>query len=112
MTMLVVTYAGTKKARFNRAYYRTRHLPLVKKTWGPFGMETISAFYPEDNDGEAGPDAGIGAVCLWGFRDKAALQAALASSATSTVMEDLPHFTDLKATQHVLSSLPSSREAK
>ena len=112
MTTLVVSYAGTKNARFDRAYYRTHHLPLVKKTWGPHGMETISVFYPEDDDGEAGPDTGIIAVCLCEFSDDAALHAALTLPATRAVMDDLPHFTELKATQHVLSSTQASKDAR
>ena len=113
MTTLVVSYAGERSARFDRGYYRTHHLPLVKETWGPQGMETISAFYPEENDPGAGPDTGVIAVCLCGFRDDAALHAAPSLPDTRAVMDDLPHFTDLKATQHVLSSPPSSsKEAK
>ena len=66
MTILAVTYAGATDAWFDREYYRTHHLPLVKQTWGPCGLETISAFYPDRNDSPAGEGTGMIAVCLCG----------------------------------------------
>ena len=112
MTTLIVSYEGTKDAWFDREYYRTKHLPLVKHAWAPHGMQTISAFFPVDNDAAAGQDTGIVAVCLCGFTDDAALQTALASPDTPGVMNDLPNFTGLEAKQHVLRSFhPESESA-
>ena len=104
MTTLVVTYSGAKGARFDREYYRTRHLPLVRRAWGRHGMETISAFFPVENEEAAGEEVGIVAACLCGFRDDHALRSALASDGTPEVMQDLVNFTDLKAVQNVLCS--------
>ena len=112
MTLLAVTYRGKKDDWFDRAYYRTQHLPLVKATWGPLGMDTISAFFPEDNEAAAGLETGIVAACLCGFRDEAALQRALASPDTPKVMADLPHFTELKAEQNMLCAVGTREEIK
>ena len=104
MTTLIVTYTGPKDARFDREYYRTHHLPLVRRTWGPHGMETISAIFPVDNQPDAGADTGVIAACLCGFRDDDALREALASPGTPKVMADLKNFTNMKSVQHVLRS--------
>ena len=112
MVLMTVTYRGEKTARSDRIYYRNQHLPLVKEVWGPLGMETISAFFPEANEAAAGPETGIVATCICGFRDEAALQRALASPHTPRVMNDLPHFTDLKAQQNVLCAVRAEEEAK
>ena len=110
MVLMSVTYRGEKTDRFDRNYYRTRHLPLVKEVWGPLGLETISAFFPEANEAAAGPETGIVAACLCGFRDEASFQRALASPNTPRIMDDLPHFTDLKAQQNVLCAVRAEKE--
>ena len=112
MVLMTVTYRGEKGDRFDRDYYCTQHLPLVKETWGPLGMDTISAFFPEDNEAAAGPETGIVAACLCGFRDEAALRRALASPDTPKVMGDLPHFTELKAEQNILCAVGTREETK
>ena len=93
MTMLFVTYAGDAGTRFDRAYYVGTHLPLVMEAWGPYGLETIAAFFPAD-DG-----AGMIALCVCGFRDEAAISSALGSPQTERVMADVKHFTDAKPSQ-------------
>ena len=112
MTTLVVTYAGPKDSRFDREYYCNHHLPLVNKTWKDYGLETISAFFPQENTVAAGEGTGIVALCLCGFRDDASLREALASAGTPAVMNDVPHFTDLQPSQNLLCKVPSAKEAK
>ena len=110
MSTRMVTYTGAKESCFDREYYRTHHLPLVRRTWGPHGMQTISAFFPVENEAVAGEDTGVIAACLCGFRDDDALRNALASSNTPEVMDDLQNFTDLKPVQNVLRSFNSGSE--
>ncbi len=93
MTNLFVTYPGDAQTRFDREYYVSTHLPLVQEAWGPHGLETIAAFFP------AGEGAGTVAVCVCGFRDEAAMQAAVGSPQTPRVMADVKHFTDAKPSQ-------------
>ena len=93
MTTLFVTYPGDARTRFDREYYVRQHLPLVKEAWGPHGLETVAAFFP------AGDGAGTMAVCVCGFRDEAAMQAAIGSAQTPRVMADVERFTDAKPSQ-------------
>ena len=93
MTMLFVTYPGDASTRFDRDYYVGTHLPLVLEAWGPYGMETAAAFFP-DGDG-----AGTIAVCVCGFRDEASINAAIAAPQTERVMADVKNFTDAVPTQ-------------
>ena len=88
MTNLFVTYPGDAGTRFDREYYVGVHLPLVREAWGPHGLETIAAFFP------AGEGAGTIAACVCGFRDEAALRAAVGSAQTPRVLADVKHFTD------------------
>jgi len=93
MTMLFVTHAGDAGTRFDRDYYVSTHLPLVLEDWGPHGLETVAAFFPTGNG------AGMIAVAVCGFRDEAAIGAALSSPQTECVMADVKDFTDAKPTQ-------------
>lgn len=88
MTTLFVTYPGDATTRFDRDYYVSTHLPLVRAAWGPHGLQTAAAFFPPA-DG-----AGTIAVCVCAFASDAALQAALAAPQTAGVMADVRHFTD------------------
>ena len=93
MTMLFVTYPGDAATRFDRDYFVSNHLPLVKEAWSPHGLETIAAFFP------AGDGDGTIAVCVCGFRDEAAISSSLSSPQTERVMADVKQYTDAKPTQ-------------
>jgi uncharacterized protein (TIGR02118 family) len=86
-----VTYEGAPDARFDRAYYVDRHLPLVMRHWSRYGLLSVAAFFP------AVAQAGTLAICECRFRDQASVDAAFASPEAADVMADLPHFTDLPA---------------
>ncbi len=93
MTTLFVTYPGDAGTRFDRDYYVAVHLPLVKEAWGPYGLDTIAAFFP------AGSGGGTIAVCVCGFQSEAAMKAALGSPDSSRVMADVEKLTDAKPVQ-------------
>ena len=93
MTILYVTYPGDASTRFDRDYYVREHLPLVRASWGPHGLESCAAFWPAD------VDSGTIAICECRFRDEAAMRAALASPDTPRVMADVRRFTDAKPAQ-------------
>ena len=90
---LYVTYSGDASTRFDQNYYVTDHLPLVRKAWGPYGLESAAAFFP------AGDGAGTIAICACVFRDEAAVSASLNSPLTERVMSDVQCFTDAKPVQ-------------
>ena len=88
MTILFVTYPSGGATRFDRAYYLSRHLPLVREAWEPHGMSSIAAFFPE------GDGAGTMAVAVCEFPDEAAVRAALGSAESPRVMADVANYTD------------------
>lgn len=89
MVRLFVTYPAGEGSRFDRDYYVVTHLPLVEQEWGPCGLQTAQAFFP------AKADAAQVAIAILTFENEAAIAAALASPAASTVLGDLPNFTDI-----------------
>jgi uncharacterized protein (TIGR02118 family) len=99
MTILYVTYPGDASTRFDRDYYVREHLPLVMASWGPHGLESCAAFWPDDADN------GTIAICECRFRDEAAVREALASPATPGVMADVKRFTEATPTQRLTGQL-------
>ena len=88
MTTFFLTYPGDAGTRFDRDYYVTTHLPLVRAAWGPHGLRSAAAFFPP-TDG-----AGTIASCVCEFESDNALQAAFAAPQTAGVVADIPNFTD------------------
>ena len=93
MTVVFITYSGDASGRFDRDYYRAQHLPLVMRCWERYGLQRLTALYPEAGD------SGTVAVCLCEFRDDAAVKAAFDSPETPQVMADVKHFTDADPSQ-------------
>lgn len=90
MANLVVSYPLHEGARFDAAYYRDTHIPLVEQSWGACGMSGAEILWPADS---AQPAA---AMVVLRFRDSAAIDAALTSAATPAVMADIANFTDIQ----------------
>lgn len=86
---LYVTYSGAPGARFDRAYYVDRHLPLVMHHWAQYGLTGVAAFFP------AMEQPGTLAICECRFRDDAAVHTAFNSPEAAEVMADVPRFTDI-----------------
>lgn len=93
MTTVFVVYPGSSTTRFDRAYYAAKHLPLVMEVWGPHGLQSATAFYPE------GSGDGIIALCICVFVSDEAVTASFASERAGEVMDDIPHFTEARPTQ-------------
>ncbi|WP_199254553.1 EthD family reductase [Mycolicibacterium mengxianglii] len=94
MTTMFVTYAGDAATRFDRDYYTGTHLPLVMTAWGPYGLRSATAFFPE------GRVEGTIALAVCEFDDDAAVDAALGSPQSEAVMADIVNFTDSPPTRH------------
>lgn len=90
MPSLVVSYPKHDGAKFDAAYYRDSHIPLVEKSWDEHGMTGANIMWPAD-DGQ--PHA---AVVVLEFRDADAIDAALGSPATEQVLGDIGNFTDIE----------------
>ena len=93
MTTVFITYPGVSTTRFDRGYYAAKHLPLVMKAWAPFGLQSATAFYPEDSGD------GIIALCICLFVSDAAVTASFASERTQEIMDDISNFTEAKPSQ-------------
>jgi uncharacterized protein (TIGR02118 family) len=91
MVTLVVTYVGDGTSRFDREWYDGNHIPLVERTWAPFGFQRAEVFYPVD----AVENTDVVALCLCHFTDRAGLDAALAASESAAVMADISNYTDI-----------------
>jgi uncharacterized protein (TIGR02118 family) len=92
MISLFITYTGTPADRFDRDYYVSTHLPLVRHAWTSLGLVSIDGYFP------SGTGAGFVAVIVCSFRDEAAMQAAFASPELPAIMADVANFTALTPT--------------
>ena len=90
MITMYVTYAGNANTPFNREHWINVHFPLVRECWGPYGLEDLAGFFPQ------GDGSGLIAIAACFFRDKEAMQAALASPETARVMADVDLVTAVK----------------
>ncbi|CAM2169576.1 EthD family reductase [Burkholderia orbicola] len=91
----VVSYRRAAGTRFDSRYYVEQHIPLVEKSWKPYGLEYVDAFFPEREDSE------LIVVAMCRFKDGAALDAAFASAETAHVMADIDAFTDIEPDRHI-----------
>ncbi len=87
MVTFYVTYSGDSNLPFDRDYWINKHLPLVRETWGPYGLMSAGGFFPSGDGGE------FIAICPCVFRDEAAIHAALAARETKRLMDDIKNFT-------------------
>jgi uncharacterized protein (TIGR02118 family) len=68
-------------------YYLSSHMPLVGKSWGPFGLKSWSVVeYPSD------AEYCVEAILTW--ESEEARGKALQSDTVSTVMGDVKNFSD------------------
>lgn len=88
MTEMMVVCAGDKNTRFDRDHYSNKHLALAMECWGPYGLKSAEAFYP-DGDGRGWLSIGV-----YRFENPEDVKRALAAPETERVMADVKHFTD------------------
>ncbi|MET3215797.1 UNVERIFIED_ORG: uncharacterized protein (TIGR02118 family) [Burkholderia territorii] len=91
----VVSYRRSAGTRFDSRYYVEQHIPLVEKSWKPYGLDYIDAFFPAREDSE------LIVVAMCRFKDSAALDAAFAAPETADVMADIDAFTDIEPDRHI-----------
>jgi uncharacterized protein (TIGR02118 family) len=85
-----ITYPGKATDRFDRRYWLSEHFALVRATWEPLGMKSLSGFFP---DGDGG---GFVAIAPTVFRDEAAMQEAFNSPVSKPIFDDVKRFTDIE----------------
>ncbi|MBY3321539.1 EthD domain-containing protein [Rhizobium laguerreae] len=96
MIAMLVTYAGDEHTAFDRDHWIDVHLPLVRRSWGPYGLLSVGGFFPQ------GDGAGLIAVAVVNFRDEAAMEAALNSPETMQVMADVARVTAVKPQRSIV----------
>jgi len=92
MIKVTVMYANTPGARFDHAYYRDKHMPLVKARLGDSCL-----YYAVDRGlagGAPGAPASFVAMCHLHFESVESFQAAFGPHAQE-IMADIPNYTDL-----------------
>jgi uncharacterized protein (TIGR02118 family) len=90
-----VIYPNHDGARFDAAYYRATHAPMVMRIMNPVGSLLIEGVAPNAPGGAAAasPYAMIG---HFRFASPQALDAALANPAMAELRADVANFTDIK----------------
>lgn len=99
MITMLVTYAGDEQTPFDRDHWINVHFPLVRDSWGPYGLVSAGGFFPQ------GDGAGLIAVGVVNFRDEAAMEAALNSPETALVMADVDIVTVVKPQRSIVKQL-------
>ncbi len=99
MITMYVTYAGDADTPFDREHWINVHLPLVRESWGPYGLERVGGFFPNGDGG------GLIAIANCVFRDVAAMEAALASPEAARVMADVDRVTAVKPQRSLATPL-------
>ena len=85
MIRLSVFYPTTDGATFDHDYYRDSHVPLCVQTWGLDGAEI--------DRGVSGPYV---AAVHFRFESLDALNAAMGSSGTAAVLDDVANYTTIQ----------------
>lgn len=99
MITMLVTYAGDEETPFDRDHWINVHFPLVRESWGRYGLVNAGGFFPQ------GDGAGLIAVGVVNFRDEAAMEAALSSPETVRVMADVGFVTAVKPQRNIVKPL-------
>jgi uncharacterized protein (TIGR02118 family) len=92
MASLNVLYPNREGARFDTAYYRSTHIPLVMRVMNPVGIVLIEGV---PMGGAPTPYVMIAHIQ---FASSEALDAALANPAMAELRDDLPNFSDIRPT--------------
>ena len=91
--IMFVTYQGNAESRFDRTYYVERHLPMLRRLFGPLGMTSAQAFFPPVTE------TGTIAICECRYQDEAALKACFTSAGMPGLAADVGNFTDIMPVQ-------------
>ena len=93
MATLSVLYPATPGSKFDRTYYADTHSAVVHRAWDGMGLTKLTYTYGEAALG--GGAAPYHLIATLTFRDRAALDAAVAGEAAKAVFADIANFTDV-----------------
>lgn len=86
-----VLYKVSLNDKFNIDYYMKTHVPLVKKLWGPFGLQNVQVL--RGTGLINGDPSAYHVIALLDFISSDAFQSA-AEKHGAQVLGDVPNFTD------------------
>ena len=104
MYILTITYPNSAGANFDFDYFRSRHLPNVGKTFGPFGLGYASVL-----KGEAGLDGGepaYFAITILSFATEQGARDAVASDGGRALAADIVNFTSATPVMQFNTAVP------
>ncbi len=91
MLVIAVMYPGSDGTRFDRAYYNETHMPLVRRLWGPMGLQRDQVMR-----GQPAPDGAAPSyvtMTLLTFNSMDEFKAAAAQHGAE-IFADIPKFYD------------------
>ncbi|GAB3626219.1 ethyl tert-butyl ether degradation protein EthD [Pandoraea terrae] len=92
MATLIVSYPATEAATFDRDYYLSTHVPLVRSAWSEFGLQSAEILFPAP-----GPQP-FACMAILRFSDQLGVNAALSSAKTAEVIGDMSNFSNVAPT--------------
>ena len=104
MYILTVTYPKSPGATFDFEYFRSKHLPQVGETFGPFGLGFASVLRGEQSlDGK---EPAFFATTILSFREEQGARDAVASDGAKALMDDIPNFTSVTPVLQFNTAVP------
>ncbi|KAI1441929.1 hypothetical protein F5Y02DRAFT_397868 [Annulohypoxylon stygium] len=87
--MVAVVSVAYKAGKFDMDYYLKSHMPLVQKTWAPFGLKNWKVVQYTD------PESPYAVQALLEWDDVAQWEIASKAPEAGPVFADIPNFTDV-----------------
>ncbi|KAI1087217.1 hypothetical protein F5B19DRAFT_81463 [Rostrohypoxylon terebratum] len=88
--MVATVSVAYKAGKFDMEYYLKTHMPLVQKTWAPFGLKSWKVVQYTD------PESPYAVQALLEWDDLAQWEKASTSAEAASVFGDITNFTDVK----------------
>jgi uncharacterized protein (TIGR02118 family) len=89
MSMIVVTYPNSDGVLFDKEYYQSKHMELVKYRWSKYGLVGAEALFGVD-----GTQPFV-AMAILQFKDVESMGSALNSPEAAEIMSDVANFTKI-----------------
>ena len=86
----VCLYPNGDDLQFNISYYFSKHLPLVREKFGPYGLNKVEITRFDTNEDGTKPHYVLQAVLIW--KNQESMREAMASPHVGTVFGDLSNF--------------------
>ncbi|MFI2744534.1 EthD family reductase [Zhouia sp. PK063] len=96
---LYVTYEKTSHYFFDKKYYVDEHIPLVLKSFKPYGLLSAQAFLPANESGNTVM------ICECLFESNQSIEDSFASKEGELVMDDVKNFTDVEPQRFILKKI-------